>query len=217
MSRTRIVPTVSLLIAFFVFGSLSFLAVGRVKQRTEQFTQITIRKLTWAGQINSYQAEGYARTLLLLGADSSEDRSSLRAAIEDFREKTGAVLSQYEAQLTTDESRRRYQDLTEKRNQYQKIRNQIIALNDQDKKNESVQLARTLLWPAYQQYTLAGDVLFDYDISAAAASANDVLKLCTITQFMAAFISIVGFFGGIAVPFVLMWLSHGLKDESLHS
>src|SRR6266478_5451360 len=142
MSRIRIVPTVSILTAFFVFGSLSFLAVGRVKQRTEQFTQITIQKLTWAGQINAYQAEAYVRTLLFLGADSPEDRSSLRAAIEDFRQKTSAVLSQYAELLKTDESRHRYQDLTEKRSRYQKIRDQIIALNDQGKKDESLQLTR---------------------------------------------------------------------------
>ena len=217
MSRIRIVPTVSLLAAFFIFGSLSFIAVGRVKQRTEQFTQVTIQKLTWAAQINANQAEAYVHTLLFLTADSPEDRSSLRASIEDFRQRNNTLLSEYSRLLMTDGARRRFQDLTEKRDQYQTIRDQIMALYDQGKKSESVQHARISLWPAYQQYTLAGDALFSSDISAVAASADDVLKLCTITQFIAALISIVGFVGGIAVPFVLMWLSHGLNDDPLHA
>jgi hypothetical protein len=140
----------------------------------------------------------------------------LRVVIEDYRQKTSELLSQYESLLTTGGARRRYEDLTEKRNQYQKIREQIIALSDQNKKDESIQLIQLSLGPAYQQYTLAGDVLFNDDISAVAASTNGLLKACTIAQFMAAVVSIGGFIGGVIVPFVLIWLGHPHQDGPIH-
>ncbi len=215
MARTRFVSRISLLLALCVVGALSFWAVGRVRERLAEFSRITLQKVVLAGQVNSYQAEGYAHTLQLLHSDALSARSAHRAAMYEYRDKTAAVLDNYRRMLDDDESRRLYQDLANKRAAYHKIREEIVALNDEGKKAESAQLVETSLQPAYHEYTQAGDALLEHDVSAASLTSQSLLRLCTVAQFTAAVISIIGFVGGISLPFITMWLRAAYRDDPL--
>lgn len=200
----------SVLIMLALFGCLGFWAVSGAKKETQLFTRIAVQTLARAGEINSYQAEGYARTLQLLNADTPEERSAWHAAIDEYRLKTEDALNDYTAAISTDESRRNLEDLTEKRRRYHQIRQQVMELSDQGKKGQALDLVRTSLWPAYEQYTQAGDVLFASDIAAAQTHADHVRSVCTISQVLAACVGALGFIGGIALPFfMVVWA----KDE----
>jgi hypothetical protein len=215
MARTKFVSRISLLLALFVVGALSFWAVGRVKERIAAFSRITLQKVVIAGQINSYQAEGYAHTLQLLHSEAPDDRSTQRAAMYEYRDKTAAALESYRRMLDDNESRRLYQELAKKRVAYHKIREEIVALNDEGKKTESLREAGASLWPAYQEYTRAGDALLEYDITAATATSREILRLCTVAQLMAAVISVIGFVGGVSLPFMTMWLRAAYREDPL--
>ncbi len=215
MARTKFVSRISLLLALFVVGTLSFWAVGRVRERLAEFSRITLQKVVLAGQINSCQAEGYAHTLQLLHSDTPSDRSAHRAAMYEYRDKTAAALENYRRMLHDNESRRLYQELANKRAAYHKIREEIVALNDEGKKAESLQLMEASLQPAYDEYTKAGDALLEHDVSTASLTSQSLLRFCTVAQFTAAVISVIGFVGGISLPFILMWLRAAYRDDPL--
>jgi chemoreceptor-like protein with four helix bundle sensory module len=217
MRRVRIVPTVTLLVILFIFGSLSFWVVGRVKDEAQLFSQVALQRLARAGEINTYQAEGYARTLLLLTTESPRERSALRAAIEEFHHRNDGVIDEYAMALSTADSRQRLKELTEKRARYLQIRQQVLALSDQGKSDQALQLARTSLGLAYEQYTAAGDLLLNDDIAAARSHADRIRKVCTVTQYVAAFITVVGFLGGVLAPFLVMLFSSAYAKDPLHS
>src|SRR5436309_89 len=110
MYRIRIVLIATLLTVVFVFGTLGYWVVGRVKNEAQVFSHVTLERLTRIGEINSYQAEGYVRVLLFLNAKTPEKKAALRTAAEEFRHKNDALLRDYEATLTANSSRRRIQE-----------------------------------------------------------------------------------------------------------
>lgn len=212
MAQLKIISRVSLLIILFVLGALSFWAVGRVKKEVELFRHIALEKLVWSAEINADQAEGYARTLMLLTSTDPAMRAQLHAEIQHFREKTDRAIQTYPLDKSTAESRSRLETLNAKRKRYQEIREQTIQFSDQGRRDDALALAQMALWPAYKEYTAAGDELLTYDRSAAKAYAEDIRRVCTISQYLAVAISVIGFIGGIAVPFILMWFSHGRRE-----
>lgn len=216
MNRVRVIFILFLLAAMTLFGAIGYWTVGRVKEEAQQFSDLALRTLARAGEINSYQAEGYARTLQLLDARSGEERAALHDDVNLFSQRMERVLAEYSASLQTEEARRRFDVFAAKRKHYREIRNQVVALADAGKQEEAMTLARTKLVDAYREYTTAGDVLFDEDVAAAATHAARIRQVCTISQVVAAVVASLGFAGGISLPFLLVWLGDGFKREPIH-
>ncbi len=216
MNRVRAVFVLFLLVAMALFGAVGFWTVGRIKEEAQQFSDTAVRTLARAGEINSYQAEGYARTLQLLSARTSEERTAIHADISLFSQRMDRVLTEYSASVSGDDARRRYEGFAEKRKRYREIRNQVIALSDQGREDDAMALARGDLAAAYREYTNAGDVLFEEDVAAAVTHATRIREVCMISQIVAAVVASLGFAGGISLPFLLVWLGDGFKREPIH-
>ena len=91
--------------------------------------------------------------------------------------------------------------MLQKRAKYIQIRNDVIALVNQDKKQEATSKCEVSLLPAYLDYKEAGDVLLDYNMQEGRSRGEAIMNVCTVTQlFVATFlvgVFIVGFIIGL--------------------
>jgi hypothetical protein len=214
MKRTRIILIIGLLTVLSIFGVLGYWVVGRAKDQAAGFAQVSLTRLALVGSINANQAEGYSRVLLLLNADETDDRARLRTAIDEYRLKNDKALRDYRAMWSGGKPPVWLEQLIEKRAHYSELRDQVLALSDQNKKAEALALAKASLWPAYQEYTLAGDWALREDVELARKHAAHILRVCEISQLLAALVAVFGFIGGITLPLTIAWIGRGSADDA---
>jgi hypothetical protein len=193
------------LVLAFCIGAVGYLVVARMNRQAILLQEDTLQKLTYAGEINANQAEGYARTLLFLQADDSESRNLYRAEIASYSQMNDISLKNYETTLSKcePESRNLFDGLVKRREQYAKVRNEVISLADRQRKEDAMKLAATALLTAYRDYTEAGDVLVAHGVAVGKQRAREIRRLCTITQFLTASLCIIVFLAGLFLSFLL--------------
>jgi hypothetical protein len=213
MYRIRILLGTGLLALLFLFGALGYWVVGRVRTDAETFSKLTFERLVAVGEINANQAEGYVRTLLLITAETPEERAGLIAGVDDYLVKNDTALRDYAGRLTSAEARRRLEEFTQSRDRYRDIRQQVILLSEQGNRKEALRLARTALWPAYAGYSTAGDAMLQNDILEATRYANHIQRVCLISQVLTALIAVLSFIGGLSLPILLARLGEEMARE----
>jgi hypothetical protein len=168
------------------------------KRQAVLLREDTLRKLTYSAELNSYQAEGYARGLLATETDDPQRREAYRAEGREYRDKIDAILKDYEASISPDQPkvRREFDNFVAQRQEYHKVSKQVFALLEAGQKEEARKLADTALVAAYRRYTDAGDTLFNHDIAAGNERAREVEAACTKAQLLTAIICIAAFLVG---------------------
>jgi hypothetical protein len=84
-------------------------------------------------------------------------------------------------------------------------------------KAEARKLTDSTLADAYQNYTKAGDVLFDFEIATGDQRSRDIERACTKAQLFTACICVAIFLAGILTPLVLIRLGPAGYSAELRS
>ena len=187
------------LLVFLVgVGAVGYSIANGAKRQAILLREDTLRKLTYSAELNSYQAEGYARGLLAIEADDPQRREAYRAEGRKYREQIDVILKDYEASMSPDQVkvRREFDNFVARRREYQEAGKRVFALLEAGQKEEARKLADTALLAAYRQYTDAGDTLFNQDIAAGNERAREVEAACTKAQYLTAAICIAAFLVG---------------------
>lgn len=208
----RITPILAGIFALVVIGAVGFLAIYQFKTQASIIVNDSLPDLTCAGEINSYQAEGFIRTLLVVTADSPEERAVYLKEVAGITQKNDRTIQRYANLIRTEDERRTFDKFVVDRKNYQIIRNQVFALVSNNQRDAARKLLKSSLWPAYEKYTKTGDELFDLSIEEGNASGQKILGVCTTTQILVAIIGIAIFIGGFLTPFFMIRFSGSASE-----
>ena len=179
-------------------------AVYRVEKQAALFGDDTLRKITYSALLNAFQAEGYARNLLVLESDDPQQAIVSRQEGRAYREKTDLLLVQYEQTITPDQvaTRAAYDQFIATRDAYRAVQLQIRNLLDQNQLPVARALIEAALAPAYQRYALAGDRLLAQDVLMGQQHARDIESVSGKAKILTLAICVVVFIGGFLTPVI---------------
>lgn len=198
---------------------LGYWVVSRVQREASLFREDTLRKLADSSRLNAYQAEGYARLLMMVSAATPEKRAAYYAEGTQFRDKVDLLLKDYTGSITPDqtEARRDFESFVEKRKRYREISLQVRQLLEANQHDAARDLVDSSLIAAYQQYTVAGDVLFERDMATGQQRAREIESLCAKTQLFTVGICVIAFLIGVLTPVILMLIEGSSAREPVFS
>jgi len=188
---------------FVVMGlaaALGYFSVSQLKKNARSIVDDTLPGLSDAGAANAYLGDA-SRTLLLIVTEDPQKRTQILGEITNLSQRTTGYLSDYSTQMYSDEDRKNFQTLVTERNNYNAIRDHVVALALAGQKEAALSNYDALMMPSHKRLKAAGDVLFDYNMKEGAARGHRIMTLCTYTQISLAVGSVVifllGFFIGL--------------------
>jgi hypothetical protein len=217
LRKLRIGPTVLLSILLLIVGGVGYWIAGGARREATRFREDTLRKLQYSAQLNAYQAESYARALRVIECNDPARQQSYWMERNEFRMKIDAVLKDYDRAIppVAIEERQAFSSFLETRKQYRETLSRLVELATNGQVAVARKLIDTDLAPAYQNYTIAGDVLFNYEILAGNQRALDLDRECTKAQFLTAFICVGIFLAGFLTLFVVFLFTRAGKPVEL--
>src|ERR1041384_1909383 len=192
--------SLSVVAVLVVVGIVGFIIVAYVKKEAEGIVRTVMPRLAASSEINSYQAEGYVRTLMVIFADTQEERVAYRKELDLFSKRSTESIRRYQETLERDKNQTvEMRELIAARTEYQQIREHTLNLCDGGQVDEAKRLAKTSLWQAYQRYSSAGDTLMNIGIHSASSKGRQILRVCFITQVTVGIFGVVIFVGGFLI------------------
>jgi hypothetical protein len=221
MNKRRLVvaSVLLLLVPVLCVSVLGYWVVSRVKQEARLFREDTLRKLAFSAELNSYQAESYARLLMMAEAVSPEKREAYHVEGMHYRDKIDQVLKDYAAIITPDqvETRRDFDAFVEQRKQFREVGHRVRLLIEANQAEAARELIDLELVAAYRRYTTAGDLLFEHDLADGEQRARQIESVCATTQFFTVCICVGAFFVGVMTPVVLVLIEGSNSREPIFS
>jgi hypothetical protein len=199
---SRFKPVAIVVVILLAIGLVEFVVVDRLKRETGGIVLDTLPGLSDAGQINSEVGGNFIRTLLVITANSPEERAAYRREINEASQHIIASLQEYEKTIHEPQERELYDTLLARRKKYAEIRNAVFDLCDKNQRDEALLLFKTALLPAYEEYTRTGDAIFAYNMRQGETRGDHILWVCNATQLLVVVIGIAIFISGFLTPFI---------------
>lgn len=201
----RSATSLAILIMLLCMVGLSYWICRDVKHQAVLFREDSLRKLTYSSELNSYQAEAYALLLQAIAAETPQKCETYKAEEHGYSEKIDDVLKEYEVAISSNQNeiRRAFDEFVTQKKRYGQAADQIWALLGSGQTEEARRVANTTLVAAYQRYTKAGDVLFDYDVSSGNQHARQIERAAMRAQLLTIFICVAMFFVGALTSFIV--------------
>jgi methyl-accepting chemotaxis protein len=207
-SKLQMISILAPLAVLLCVGAMGYWIAGGAKAKAILFREDTLQTLTYCAELNSYQAEGYARVLLQIETDDPQRRAAYHAEAHAYREKIDEVLKNYQAMISPVEPEERavLDNFVDKREKYRAVARQVLALANGGKLDEARKLTDASLVDAYRAYTKAGDDFFDYEVATGYQRSIDIERACLKSQILTGCICVVIFLAGLVTPFILIRL-----------
>lgn len=189
------------IVALLLVGSFGFGSVTLLKRKANQIVTDTLPGLAYAGQANAHLADAY-RTLLFITMDDQHRREQIRMEMTGLAERTKGYLAKYEEAIVSPEDRTNFEAVITLRKEYDRTRDQVLALALSGKKDEALAMFNESLMPKQAAVKRAGDKLLDYNMRVGERRGRDIMTICSGTQLAVAavgmIIFILGFFIGLS-------------------
>jgi hypothetical protein len=173
--------------------------VDYLKKDAALIVENTLPELSEAGTANSSLAEAFNRTLLVIMADTPEERARYRKELKAFSEQTTQALKLYQGRKFTLGESARYDGVAERREKYVQAREQVLQLVDREKSTEAMALFKTTMLPAYLDYKSAAEKMLRSNTSEGKSRGEMILRICTVTQYVVAGAGIILFVIGFTI------------------
>lgn len=217
LAKMRVGPTALLSFLLLFVGVLGYWTAGGARRQAAQFREDTLRKLQYSSRLNAYQAESYARALRLIESDSPELQQTYWEQGHAYRVKVDEILKEYDLAIPAGaaEERQAFNNFVESRKQYRAVTSRLVEMATNGQAVAAQKLIDSEMVPAYQNYTMAGDVLYNYEILAGNQRALELDRACTKAQFLTAFICIGVFLAGFLTLFVVFLFTRASTPAEL--
>lgn len=188
------------LIGMLLLGAWGFFSVHELRHEAQQIVEDTLPGLSFAGKANAYIAES-SRTLFFITNDNPAERARLRDEINESSRRTTIYLDEYNTTAFSREDRDNVESLRKIRANYIHVRDQVLDLAVNRKKQEALAMYHDTLLPLHAQLKDAADKLFDYNMRQGQVRGRRIMLICSITQIALAVTSVaiflLGFFFGL--------------------
>ena len=203
--------SVALLTCLLVAGGFGYWLSSGARKQAILFREDTLRNLTYSARLNSDQAEAYAQLLRMIASDDPDHRAELDAEVLRYRAQIDEILRNYSTAIHArePEAQRLFQDFVAKRKATREVTQRIRHLLSTGEIRAARKLGDDELPAAYRAYSLAGDKLYDYEVSVGTQRAHDIERASINTQILTACICIVLFLAGLFSPLVLAFFLIG--------
>lgn len=188
------------LLTLLLVGGWGFVSVSELKHEARQIVEDTLPGLSFGGKANAYIAES-SRTLFFITSDDPAERARLRDEINELSRRTTIYLEEYDRTAFTHEDRDNVESLRKIRGNYIQVRDQVLDLAANRKKQEALAMYRDTLLPLHSQVKDAADKLFDYNMRQGQIRGQRIMAICTVTQVVLALTSVVIFLLGFSIGF----------------
>jgi hypothetical protein len=202
----RLKPAIMVAVVLLAIGGTGFFMVWRLKNDAAGIVDDTLPGLVYAGQIDSELSENFARTLMVINADSAEERDQYLKKISEGSARVNASMDGYRPTIFEPEENKLFNRLVTLRGKYQEIRQRVFDLVSQDRRKESLQLLQSELMPAYAAQKEAGEALFNYNVKQGQSRGARIETGCRRTEWVMAFLCMGMFLGGFFTPFIAIRL-----------
>jgi len=201
--KTTLIKSISAsLILLGLVGALGYASVSYLKKDARLIVEDSMPSLALAASASSNLATGYNNLLLFLTTKVPDERKSYVRMMNETSEETQGCLEHYATLIRGDgKDQAIFDNLTKVRENYLKIRSEVIALADEGKDSQALRLFHDSLRPAYEKYHQAGEKLLSYNIETGAAFGREITTICNVTQILVAFVGILLFVAGFLFGF----------------
>jgi hypothetical protein len=186
------------LLALFFVGMLGFASLTHLRNKAQEIVDDTLPGLAFAGAANNSMAEGFDRTLMMLIADTPDERSALVRDIDRFNRRTTTLLRAYSQSIFSPEDRLNFDEVAARRESYQEIRRKVIALAN-ERRRDAIHVCNDELVPAYTSYKHAAEKLLAFNMRQSEERGKTIMTVCTATQVLVAIIGIGIFILGFLI------------------
>jgi len=194
----RIVLIVTLLCAALIgVGTFAVVRLRQLDKLASQIAEQTLPRVAAMGRINTRQAENQLRVARLLRATTPEARQKIKDEIASFVAGNAEDIKSYEASLSDEEDRQRYEGFVAARKVNNAARSRFYELLETDAAAAQA-FAETDVVPAYTAYSNAGKDLATFNSDRGAAIGERIKqdvrmaeRLVVVTSALVLLISIV--------------------------
>jgi len=158
----------TILVLVAALTAISYALLRQAKDAAHFMTVDAMPGMDSMSQIKGAVGEIQLNVLRDLLAKTSEDHKKYRDTITASRENILKLMADYEKSITTSEDRELFGKLTEARDQYVAIRNQLLDLIDAGKMDEALQMNTASIRPAFEKY----DDLVDQELTLNLKNGN---------------------------------------------
>jgi len=198
---SRLKPLIMLAVVLLIVGGIGFTVVHQIRIDAAKIVEDTLPGLAYGGQVNAELSENFARTLLVINTDSTEERDLYLKRIDEGSKRVNDSLEGYRLAIFEEEDRQTFDRLISVRDKYREVRRRAFDLVKEGKRTEAVRLFETEVLPAYTTQKEAGEALFDYNVRQADERGRHIETVCTRTQWFVAIICVAIFVSGFFTPF----------------
>lgn len=180
---------------------MEFIMMGNLRNIAKSIAYDTMPGLSYGGEITSKLAQAQSKTGQMITSKTKGEEKEAFQEMQEFSRDADKYLKTYEDSIYEPEDRANYNVVLQKRSRYNQIRQNVMALLDQNKKEEALMLARANLRPAYFEYIKAGETLIKYNLEQSKIRGDKIIRMCYITQIAVALLAMGLFIAGFSIGF----------------
>jgi len=180
---------------------MEFIMMGNLRNIAKSIAYDTMPGLSYGGEITSKLAQAQSKTGQMVTSKTKVEEKEAYQEMQELSRETDQYLKSYEGSIYEPEDRANYSTILQKRARYNQVRQKVLALLDQDKKQDALMLSRAELRPAYFQYIKAGETLIRYNLEQSKIRGDKIIRMCYATQIAVALLAMGLFIAGFSIGF----------------
>ena len=181
-------------------GAFAVLRLQVISETSNTIVSKSVPGLISAAKINAVQAENELRVARLLYSKSGEERRQIEAEMTAFSAIASDAVKKYEQCVITDEDRRNFESLKEKREAFRNLLDRFRSLIETNQ-DEALKLVASSLKPAYEAYAKVGETLMDYNSKMADQMGKQINGEVKSDVRLIISAGLIGLLAGLAVSF----------------
>ena len=180
---------------------MEFIMMGNLRNIAKSIAYDTMPGLSYGGEITSKLAQSQSKTGQMITSKTKPEEKEAFQEMQELSKEGDQYLKTYEDSIYEPEDRANYSKILQRRATYNQIRQKVLVLLDQDKKQDALMLARANLRPAYFEYIKAGETLIKYNLEQSKIRGDKIIRMCYITQIAVALLAMALFIAGFSIGF----------------
>ena len=206
----KIVAGISILLLLLaIVSSVSITGLTRLENfAAARLRDDAIPGIVYMGDVAQYGLRGYIRTLVASNAVTTAERDKALAQADENIAKATEALQKYEEAITSQEDRRNFELLKQKRAAYRDARQTYVALLKAGKNEESVAFENATFDPAFAGYRDQIAVMLKWNQDVAFAVTGEMISTASRASFVSKAFSVVAVIAGIVIG---MFLTRGIN------
>lgn len=194
-------PVITSVLFLTLVASMGTLGEFYTAKKSRAISERTLPALSHLALGMQYRGEAFLHLICAVDSSTEVEFEREAASVEISSNLGSDELQSYEDTIESDQNRTLYEDLMKERENYIKLRKEILTLRRTGLKEQATQRLTDGLLPIYQKYLSHGQKLVDYTAKEGVSRANDIHKIALWSQVFAVISSLLIFILGFLIGY----------------